>query len=136
MDNKVTSRQLTFGKEEKLKSRKLINDLFQSGTVVKSYPIRIHYMVSQGQQDYFLKTGVSVSKRNFKRAVDRNKIKRQLREAYRLHSIDLKDALTNHGLQLCMMIIYTDRKFTPTQQIESKVSKCIDKIVCQLPELK
>ena len=68
-------------KNEKLKSQKAIEQLFAEGKSVSAYPLRMVYLDNQSQ----LKVGVSVSKRNFKLAVHRNRVKRLLREGYRLN---------------------------------------------------
>jgi ribonuclease P protein component len=73
----------TFGKPEKLKSRKLIGKLFEDGKSVKKFPIRLVYLQIKHTSDAPVQAAFSVPKRNFKRAVDRNRIKRLLREAYR-----------------------------------------------------
>ena len=73
----------TLGKPEKLKSRKLIGQLFEEGKSVKKFPVRLVYLQTQHTSDFPVQVGFSVPKRNFKRAVDRNRIKRLLREAYR-----------------------------------------------------
>ena len=81
--------RLTFGKQEKLKSRKLIERLFEEGKSVKKYPIRLVYLQTDHTSDLPAQVGFSVPKRHFKRAVDRNRIKRLLREAYRIQKKEL-----------------------------------------------
>jgi ribonuclease P protein component len=73
----------TFNKEERLKSRKLIQQLFAEGKSLNAFPIRLLYLPSDHDSPYKIQAGVTVSKRNFKKAVQRNRIKRLLREAYR-----------------------------------------------------
>src|SRR6218665_1617637 len=81
-----------YPKTEKLKSRKTIDILFSNGKSVSKYPLRLVYAEIQ-EQDETLKTGVSVSKKYFKKAVDRNYFKRVLRETYRLNKHLLLDNL-------------------------------------------
>jgi len=88
----------TYGKHEKLKSRKLIEEVFTKGQVVKAYPIRLHYLIHDNEEYSPLQAGVSVSKRNFKRAVDRNRVKRLLKRTEVLLA-KLKDKLMQHRLQ-------------------------------------
>ncbi len=76
--------KLTLGKKERLKSRKLIEKLYTEGTSIKVYPLRMVYLQVDHTSKFPVQFGVSVPKRNFKKAVDRNRIKRLLREAYRL----------------------------------------------------
>jgi ribonuclease P protein component len=75
--------KFTLGKEERLKSNKLIEKLYQEGTSIKVFPLRMVYIQTTHTSTYPAQMGVSVPKRNFKRAVDRNRLKRLLRESYR-----------------------------------------------------
>jgi ribonuclease P protein component len=77
--------KFTLGKEERLKSRKLIERLYTEGKVVKKFPLRMVYLQTEHTSNYPAQVGVSVPKRLFKKAVDRNRIKRLLRESYRLN---------------------------------------------------
>jgi len=81
----VTTVSNTYNTIEKLKSRKLIGQLFDGGKTVSKFPVKIIYKKVDFEDEVLLKVGVSVSKRNFKHAVDRNRIKRLLRESYRLN---------------------------------------------------
>ena len=73
----------TLGKDEKLKSKKLIEQLFAEGKHVKSFPFRLIYLPIEHHGNLPLKVGFSVPKRNVKLAVNRNRIKRLMREVYR-----------------------------------------------------
>ncbi|MGJ8743446.1 ribonuclease P protein component [Polaribacter sp.] len=74
----------TLGKEERLKSKKLIEKLYKEGKTVKTFPLRMIYLQTKHTSNFPAQVGVSVPKRNFKSAVDRNRIKRLMRESYRL----------------------------------------------------
>lgn len=74
-----------FGKQEKLKSKKLIGQLFSEGKSVTVFPLKLYYLPVSEEQKVKIKTAVTVPKKNFKSAVQRNKIKRLLRESYRLN---------------------------------------------------
>ena len=74
----------TLGKEERLKSKKLIERLYKERNSVKAFPLRMIFLQTEHTSKFPSQVGVSVPKRNFKRAVDRNRIKRLLRESYRL----------------------------------------------------
>ena len=73
----------TFNKQERLKSRKLIQQLFAEGKSLNAFPLRLIYLPEDHGSPYKIQAGVTVSKRNFKKAVQRNRIKRKVREAYR-----------------------------------------------------
>ena len=75
----------TFPKKEKLKSRKRFDQLFAEGKSVTSFPLKLIYLETSLPENVKIQAGVTVSKKKFKRAVDRNRIKRLLREAYRLN---------------------------------------------------
>jgi len=93
----------SFSQKEKLKSEKLIEKLFVEGHSVSVFPLRLVYLEMIFEDDSKLKAGVSVSKRNFKKAVDRNRIKRLLREAYRLQKNEYFNNITT---QYAFMILY------------------------------
>lgn len=96
-----------YSKKDKLKSKKQIEELFTNGQSVMAYPLLIKYNKTQFNDNAILKAGVSVSKRNFKRAVDRIRIKRLLREVYRLNKPHyFKTLSTSHAI----MILYIGKE--------------------------
>ena len=74
----------TLGKQERLKSKKLIEKLYSEGDSVKIFPLRMMYVQTVHTSEFPCQVGVSVAKRNYKLAVDRNRLKRLMRETYRL----------------------------------------------------
>ena len=84
--------QFTYPKKEKLKSKTTIDLLFSEGNSVSKYPLRLVYVENKEENAELIKFGVSVSKKYFKKAVDRNYFKRVLRETYRLN----KNLLIDH----------------------------------------
>ncbi|OUS01599.1 ribonuclease P protein component [Flavobacteriales bacterium 33_180_T64] len=113
----------SYPKKEKLKSQKLIEQLFSEGKSVSAYPLRMVYLKTEFVEDTQFKTGVSVSKRNFKKAVDRIQIKRLLREAYRLN----KTAYFNN-ISSCyaLMILYIGKDGTDFDSVDLKMKKLLD----------
>ena len=96
----------SFGKKEKLKSKVIIDKLFTEGKSIKKYPLRLIYLpLSEAEE--LNKTAVSVPKRNFKRAVDRNHLKRLLREAFRKNKYLVYSNLSS---KYAFMFIYTSRE--------------------------
>jgi len=100
----------TFKKEERLCSRRLIDGLFHNGSSFVVYPYRIVFKSFETQDPTVpLQTIISVSKRRFKRAVDRNAIKRRMRESYRLQKHTLIDFLDQHSLHLLVAFQYVGK---------------------------
>lgn len=93
----------SFGKKDKLKSKKIIDALFSEGKSISAYPLRLVYLPTHFDTSVQTQTGVSVSKRHFKKAVDRNRIKRLMREAYRLNR---HQYFNNISTQYALMILY------------------------------
>jgi len=118
----------TFPKEEKLKSRKLIGQIFSEGSVVKAYPIRIQFIFHDIEDFPPCQVGVSVPKRIFKKAVDRNRIKRQIKEAYRLNKSQFVDTLIRKQKKLAMMIIFSSKDKLDYSKIEELMISVLDKI--------
>ena len=110
----------TYSRQEKLKSKKLIEQLFVEGKSVSAFPLRLVYMEVKFDDDSKQKTGVSVSKRNFKRAVDRNSIKRLLREAYRLQKDDYFNNITT---QYAFMILYIGKEKPSFENVSIKIKQ-------------
>ncbi|WP_425076366.1 ribonuclease P protein component [Psychroserpens sp. S379A] len=113
----------SYPKKEKLKSEKLIGQLFSEGKSVSAFPLRMVYLKTDFDDEVQFKTGVSVSKRNFKNAVDRNRIKRLLREAYRLN----KASYFNNILgSYALMILYISKDGTDFDSIDKKMKLLLD----------
>jgi ribonuclease P protein component len=123
----------TYPKTEKLKSKITIDLLFSKGKSVSKYPLRLVYVESDygipedsGQK---LKMGVSVSKKYFKHAVDRNYFKRVLRETYRLNKYLLVDHLDK---PYAMMFFYQTKDRLSYEEINTKTIQLFEKFVLQL----
>ena len=108
----------TFKKSEKLKSKKLIEQLFVEGKSVSVFPLRLVYLQTSLDNNVSTKAGVSVSKRNFKKAVDRNRVKRLLREVYRLNKGQF---FNNTTTQYAFMILYIGAEIPDFNVLESKM---------------
>jgi ribonuclease P protein component len=113
----------TYPKNEKLKSRKTIEKLFSQGKSVSKFPLRLVYVEIEDETER-IQMGVSVSKRNFKRAHDRNFFKRQLREAYRLNKHLLIENLEKPH---AFMLLYQTSDRLTFEQIQSKTIALFEK---------
>lgn len=112
----------TFPTKEKLKSKKLIDALFIEGNSVKAFPLRMVFIeTALPYPEISVQAGVSVSKRNHKLAVTRNRIKRLMREAYRTH----KHMIDTKGTTFAILIIYTGRGVITYQEMERTMVKLL-----------
>ncbi len=105
----MIQQRLTLRPFEKLKSRKLIDRVFKEGKSFNEFPFRMIYLFAEGNASY-LQAGFAVSSKTFKRAVDRNRIKRLMREAYRLQKNSLQKILEEKQISLVVFIVFTGKE--------------------------
>ena len=118
----------TFRKSERLSSQKLITALFQKGIFsLYSAPFRFSFVPTSGQEAT-CQVLIIVSKRNFKTAINRNRIKRQLRELYRLLKQPLLEKLANQDKQIALMISYTGKPEMDFNLLKPKFIEALKKI--------
>jgi ribonuclease P protein component len=120
----------TLGSEERLKKRKQIEELFNSGESFSIFPFRVYYLLRRDPEvKDVLQFGAGVSKKNFKRAVDRNRIKRLLRESYRLQKNSLKEAVREREEWcLILFIVYTGKEFPDYSLVKEKVEQALTRV--------
>ena len=116
--------QFTYPKKEKLKSKTTIDLLFSEGNSVSKFPLRLVYVENKEPSAELMKMGVSVSKKYFKKAVDRNYFKRVLRETYRLNKHLLIDNLEK---PYAFMFFYQTKERLSYQEIEEKTIQLFQK---------
>ena len=120
----------TFRKRERMVSNLLIEALFENGSSqsVSAFPLRAVYQTIERREGHApVQILISVPKKRFKHAVDRNRVKRQIREAYRRHKQLLWDALADNQEMLLGFIWLSDRHY-PTSDVESRVVKILEKV--------
>jgi len=124
------AKQFTLGKDERLKSRKQIEQLFSEGKKFSIPLFRVFYLFFDPLPTHtsLLTFGVGVSNKNFKRAVDRNRIKRLTREAWRLQKKQLNEKLKINGKQLNVFFIYTSKELPDYQLVKDKVAVALEKL--------
>jgi len=119
-----------YGSKEKLKNKERITQLFEEGKVLKAYPLKLIYLRVE-EQDVSIKAGVAVPKRNFKSAVKRNRIKRLMREAYRL-----KKGLVFNNTQrnFAFLFLYLGKEMPSSEQIALKMKLLLNNFNVQKHE--
>ena len=122
----------TFRKAERIVSRRLIEQLFTDNYSMAAFPLRaVYQLIGRSAGDEPVQVLVSVSKKRFRHAVDRNRIKRQVREAYRLHKQVLSDAVPSDKRLLLAFIWLSDRHL-PSAGVSSRVVSLLHRIAEKL----
>ncbi|MFK5889566.1 MAG: ribonuclease P protein component [Flavobacteriaceae bacterium] len=116
----------TFRKQEKLKHKKLIEILFSEGKSISIFPLRIVFLENDHDGNKLLQVGFSVPKRLIKKAVDRNRIKRQLREVYRLNKKEFYQSIDKKYI---MMVVFMDDKKYDSSILNTKMINIFDKFI-------
>ena len=121
----------TLGKKDKLKSRKGIEQLFTKGKSFSVFPFRLLYLQTSASSltKNNLQTAFSVSKKHFKKAVDRNRIKRLMREAWRLQKNILADKIVAADKNYAVFIIYTGNELPEYELIFEKITAVIKRLL-------
>ena len=124
------AKKFTLGKRERLKSRKQIEQLFTEGKNFPASPFRIYYQLipMTNASPSNLQFGVGISGKNFKRAVDRNRIKRLTREAYRLQKNPLQETVKQKKIRLNLFFIYTGKELPVFNTVKEKVNVILNKL--------
>lgn len=116
-----------FPRTERLRSKKQIEELFSKGSSFYLYPFRVVFLYAEETPDTMPQFLVSVSKRNFKKATDRNKIKRRIKEAYRLNKHRLKTDSQGRKPTL-LAYIYTAKQILDFHTIEEKLTASFSRL--------
>ena len=120
-DSSVSLQRLTFRKNERLCSRKIIQDLALKGKNIHLNPIRLLWIPSILNVNIPAQAAFTVPKRNFKKAVDRNRIKRCMREAYRKNKSSLYSLVSNNKNQFALLFVFTGKESITYSEIEEKI---------------
>ena len=121
----MTTRRFTLSKEERLSWKRHIDLLFAKGRAFVAFPLRVVFLSMDESLSMRAAILVSISKKKFKHAVDRNHVKRQVREAYRLRKYNLLDTLETNNKSILIAFIYLDKEIHPYTTIEKAMSKAI-----------
>jgi len=119
---------LSYPKREKLKSKKIIDQLFVEGKSITHFPLKLIYLETPLPEGLKLQVGVAVSKKRFKNAVKRNRVKRLLRESYRVH----KNKVTDHSKSsYAFLILYLGKKMPTHAVVDKQLQYLLDKFNAQ-----
>lgn len=130
-----SKQRYTLNKSERLKSRKTIEQLFEQGKSFSNFPFRVLYLEvpvsspESGASKSDLQSAFSVSKKYFKKSVDRNRIRRLMREAYRLQKNELLEQLKKHQKQLVIFFIYTGNELPEYQFVFDKTGSALKRLI-------
>ena len=126
----------TYQQKDKLKSRKQMQNLFALGKSMSNAPLRLIYTLENIAEEnpanlgpLVLQAGVGAPTKQFKKAVQRNRVKRLLREAYRLELPAFRAQLPTHGIRLNIFILYMDANVLPQIEINAKMKLILDQLV-------
>ena len=120
----------TFPLKEHLKSKKVIEQVYANGASVTSFPLRAVFIEQPVEtQEPTAAILINVAKKRFRHAVDRNLVKRRIREAYRTSKHPFVEALENKGKKMAVAILYIDTRHNSTAFIKRKMEKLLESII-------
>lgn len=123
-------RKYSLSKSEKLKSRTIIADLFRGGRSVFVYPLKLIFLPIDDQQfKHPVQVAFTVPKRQYRKATDRNLIKRHLREQYRLAKPSLYQSLHQAGISVALIYIYVGKKASDTDLVIGSMERINKKLL-------
>lgn len=123
-------KKLTFPKSERISRKRHLDLLFAEGQSFVAYPLRIIYLpIEKVQSDADISVVISVSKKRFKHAVDRNLIKRRIRESYRQQKHELTDCFAEKESALLIAFLYISKETMSFDTIDKAISKTIRSLI-------
>ncbi len=125
-----------FGKKYKLCSKKIIESLFSEGRQLRSFPYMVYFKEVALTEDVSFQIVISAPKRQFKRAHDRNHVKRLMRETIRKKKLILESELQKQQKQIALFVIYTQRELPVYSELLSQTEKLMNKLTSALADEK
>ena len=120
----------TLSKSDRLTSGVAISQIYDKGKHLNDYPFKIVWLKEPGEAG--LKVVFSVPKRKFKRAVDRNQIKRKLREAYRKHKHDCQKATESKNTRVSLFLIYLGKDIPQSEIVDDKIILLLNRLTKEI----
>jgi ribonuclease P protein component len=124
----------TFKKSERLTSKVSMEKIFEKGSTLKKFPLILKYSLVEFEDEQPLKVVISVPKRRIRKAHNRNRIRRQLKEAYRLNRLPLKRCLAEQSKSLALFFIYTGKENPDYAIIEEKIQLLLKELMNVYPK--
>jgi ribonuclease P protein component len=121
----LIGKEFTLGKPQRLRSRKLIEKVFKEGKSFSVFPFRVYYLKTFTP----LQFGIGVSKKHFNKAVDRNRIKRLSREAYRLQKNSIQEKIKGKEDGLALFFIYTGKELPSYSGVYEKMHVILERLI-------
>lgn len=121
----MTSRKYTLPKEERLYLKRYLDILFEKGQSFVAYPLRVVYLCTEEELPARVSIVISVPKKKFKRAVKRNRVKRLVRECYRVRKYELIDPLTEKKKYLSIAFLFVGKELPLFAEMEKGMNKAI-----------
>jgi ribonuclease P protein component len=122
----------TFKKGERLKSSKVIRQLFSSGDSYLEYPFKVNWLPGAEEGRYPARVLISVSRKNFRKASQRNHLKRLIREAYRRNKPVLHNVLREKKLHCDFSLVYIGKEALTYSQLEEKIIKLLQRLIREI----
>ena len=121
--------KITFSKHERIKSRIVLDEVYKNGELIKHFPYRLKYLSYKFEDEAKVKIVVSIPKRNVKKAVDRNRLRRQIKEAYRLNKSDLVTHFKEKEGGLALFLIYSGKENQPYDFLEKNLKVVLQQLI-------
>jgi len=122
----------TLGKEYKLCSQKIIGAIYEDKKVVKQFPLLIHFKIIPLPEAVPFQLVFSAPKRTFRKAHDRNRIKRLLRETVRKNKLILESFFNEKNIQVALFLVYTNKEELPYDVLFRKTEQLFQKLIVQI----
>ena len=119
------SQSFKFHKTERLKNHYLLTELFKTGKSFSAYPLRVIYIPIEEPGAFPAQFSLSAPKKKFPSAVDRNRLRRQMRKSYRLHKYLLYEDLSMKEKRIALMVMYVAKEMKPYSEIEKAMKRII-----------